>query len=201
MRAMAQDRVADVVKMRHLRFVEQDAVLKFARVPHHHAIARDDVLADVTTAADMAILADPGRALQDRALFDDRSRADENRVADERFSNQFAQHRRFQPKLEIARDLAQRVPDIFLGFKQLRVRRVFETEEFRRRKHESYAPARRVIFCPSLLSRACQPRAASSSRNSSLFLHSFASLACTRASASFAISAGNAISSPVTAST
>src|SRR5438067_3146236 len=197
MRAMPENRIADIIKMRHLRFIEQDAVLELARVPHHHPVPHDHVLAHVTAAPDVTILADPRRPLQPCSLLHDRARADENRVADKRLPDQFAEHRGLQTKLQIARDLPERVPDIFLGLKQLRVRRVFETEKFRRRKHWSYAPPRRVIFCPSFVSRASQPRAASSSRNSSLFLVSFAILPCTRASASPAISSGSAASSPL----
>ena len=40
MRAIAENRIADVIEMRHLRFIEDDAVLELARVPHHHAVAR-----------------------------------------------------------------------------------------------------------------------------------------------------------------
>ena len=57
-------------------------------------------------------------------------RADENGVADERFADQLAEHRRLQAKLQIARDLFERVPDILLVFEQLRMRRVLETEKF-----------------------------------------------------------------------
>src|SRR5438270_11380156 len=196
MRAMPEDRIAHVIEMRHLRFIEQNAVLELARIPHHDPIPDDHILAHVTAAPDMAIVANPRRSFQHRALLDNRSGADEDCVADKRLPDQLAHHRGLQSKLEIARDLPQRVPDIFLRFKQLWVRRVFETEKFRRRKHESYVPPRRVIFCPSFVSRASQPRAASSSRNSSLFLQSFASLACTRASASSVTSAGSSVSSP-----
>ena len=83
----------------------------------------------------MTVFTDPGRALQDCSLFDDRSRTDKDRIADERFPDELAQDCRFQTKLQIARDLPKRVPDIFLRFKQLRMRRVFEIEKFRRRKH------------------------------------------------------------------
>src|SRR5437660_10417476 len=72
--------------------------------------------------------------------------------------------------------------------------RVFEVKKFSGRKHLNQAPARRVIFCPSLVSRASQPSAFNLSRNSSLFRKSFASLACARASASFATSSGNSSS-------
>ena len=84
MRAVTENRIADIIEMRHLRFVEENAVLELARISHHHAVARDHILADVTTAADVAILADPRRPFQNRALLDDCAFADKNRVADER---------------------------------------------------------------------------------------------------------------------
>ena len=55
MRAVTENRIADVIEMRHLRFIEEDAVLEFARVPHHHAVADDHIFAHVTTAADLAV--------------------------------------------------------------------------------------------------------------------------------------------------
>ena len=79
MRVMAEDRIADVIKMRHLRFVEQNAILELARVAHHHAIAHDHVLAHVTAAAHLTIFADPCRTFQNRALLDDRARARQKR--------------------------------------------------------------------------------------------------------------------------
>ena len=63
MRVMTKDRIADVIEMRHLRFIEQDAVFEFARVAHDYAVADDHVFAHVTAAADVAVLADPRRAL------------------------------------------------------------------------------------------------------------------------------------------
>src|SRR5439155_1236552 len=47
--------------MRHLHFVEENAVLELARVSHHNTVADDHVLAHVATAADPAIFADPWR--------------------------------------------------------------------------------------------------------------------------------------------
>ena len=78
-----KDGVADVIEMRHLCFIEQDAVLEFARIAHYDAIAGDNVLAYVATAANLAVFADPRRAFQHRALLNDRSSADEHAIADE----------------------------------------------------------------------------------------------------------------------
>src|ERR1043166_5224788 len=121
--------------MRHLRIVENDAVLELARVAHRDAVADNDVLTHVTAAADLAVLADPCGAFQDRALFDNRTAADKNIVADERFADQLAEHRRFQTKLQIARNLFERVPDVILVLEQFRMRSVFEAQIIGRREH------------------------------------------------------------------
>src|SRR6266481_4060726 len=144
MRFKSKNRIADVIKMRHLSFVENDAVLEFARVAHDDAIADDDILAHVAAAADLAVLADPGRSFQNRALFDNRAAADEHIAADERATDELAEHRRFQTKLQITRDLFERVPDIALVFEQFRVGRVFEIEELCGRKH--FVKRRRVAL-------------------------------------------------------
>src|SRR5260370_20500893 len=101
-----------------------------------------------------------------------------------------AQHSGFQTKLQVTRNLFERIPDIILFLEQLRMGRVFEVKKFSRRKHLNQAPARRVSFCPPLVSRTSHPRAFSPLRNSSLFRKSFASLASSRCLTSSAISAG-----------
>src|SRR5580700_515868 len=114
---VAEDGIAYVIEMWHLRLVEQDAVLEFAGVPHHHAIARDHILAHVTSGADVTVFADPSRSFEDRALFDNCSAPDEDVIADERFSDELAENAGLQSKLEIARDLFECVPDILLVLK------------------------------------------------------------------------------------
>src|SRR4029077_4407989 len=76
-RLKSKNRIADVIKMRHLSFVENDAVLELARVAHDDTVADDDILADVAAAANLTILADPGRSLQNCALFDNGAAANE----------------------------------------------------------------------------------------------------------------------------
>src|SRR6266513_458225 len=111
MRAKTKDGIADIIKMRHLRFIAHDAILELARVPHYHAVADDDILSDVTTAADVAFFADPRRAFNDGALFNDGPTPDKDGVADERFSHHLPEHGRLQTKLQITRDLFERVPN------------------------------------------------------------------------------------------
>jgi len=126
-RAIAQNGIANIIKVRHLRLVEEDAVFEFAGISHHHPVTHDHVFAHVTAAADPAVFADPCRSFQHRALFDNRAASDKNVTTDERFTDHFAEQGRFQTKLQIARDLFERVPDMLLVLKQLWMGRVFET--------------------------------------------------------------------------
>src|SRR5207302_10632820 len=100
--------------MGHLCFIEQNAVLELARVAHHDPIACDDVLAHVATAAKLAVFADPRRALQHRALLNDRSSADEYATTDERFARSLAEGGSLPPELQVSRDLLEYVPDLIL---------------------------------------------------------------------------------------
>src|ERR1043165_512810 len=92
MSAITEDRIAYVIEVWNLGFVEEDAVFEFAGVAHHHAVAHDHVFAHITAAANVAPLANPGRSLQDRALFNNRSCAYKNASADKRFADQIAQN-------------------------------------------------------------------------------------------------------------
>ena len=129
MRAKSQNGIAHIIEVGHLRFIAQDTILKLARVPHYDAIADDDVFAHVTATADMALLADPGRTFYDGALFDDGVSANEDGIADERFSHQLSQHRRLQTKLEITCDLFERIPNEALILEKFSVRGVLECNE------------------------------------------------------------------------
>ena len=83
----------------------------------------------------VAILPDPGRPFQHCALFHDCAAADENRATNERFPNQLTEHRRLEPELEVARNLLERFPDIFVRLEQFRMCGVFELEEFGGTEH------------------------------------------------------------------
>lgn len=82
MRPALEDGVADVVEMRHLALVEEQAVLEFARVSQHAAPARHDPLAHISPAPHHRALADPGRAPDDRVGLDHRAGAHVNQLAD-----------------------------------------------------------------------------------------------------------------------
>src|ERR1700693_24961 len=73
MRFESEDRVPNVIEVWDLGFVEDDAVLEFARIAHDDAVADHDVLAHITTAADLTIFADPRRALWHGSLFGNRA--------------------------------------------------------------------------------------------------------------------------------
>jgi len=63
MRAIANDGIAHVVKMRNLRFIKDDGIFELARIPHYHPVANDDVFTNVTTTPNMTVLANPGWSL------------------------------------------------------------------------------------------------------------------------------------------
>src|SRR5262249_32960577 len=109
-----------------LCFIEQNAILELARVAHHNAIASDDILAHVATAANLAVFANPCRPLQHRALFNNRSSANEHAIADERLARELGEDSWFQPKLQVTRDLFERVPHIVLVLEQLPMSGVFK---------------------------------------------------------------------------
>jgi len=82
-RFVAQDRIAEVIKMRRGGVVEQQRVLQFGGIPNHAVVAEDDVVADVGIMADLAIAADDGGAFDHGAILDDGAFADEDVLADE----------------------------------------------------------------------------------------------------------------------
>ena len=127
---VTQDRVADVIEMRHLRAVEQQAVLELARVAQHGVVAHDDVLAHVTTVADVAVRADPRRAFDHRAVLDDRAFAHEHVRPDVRLADQFAlEHRGLQAELEISRRSFPTLPRrVVRVLEQHPVRGVFQVQ-------------------------------------------------------------------------
>ena len=54
---------------------------------------------------------------------------------DEWLPDQLAEHRWLEPKLQIARNLFERFPGVFVFFEKLRMRGVFEFEKFRGTQH------------------------------------------------------------------
>src|SRR5215469_12388476 len=65
---VAENGVTDIVKMRDLGPVEYYAIFKLARVTKDCAVANDHIFADITTASDLAIIADPGRTFNGPAV-------------------------------------------------------------------------------------------------------------------------------------
>ena len=113
MRLVADDRISDIIEMRNLRFVEDEAVFKLAGVPGHHAVSENDILADVAPIANLAVLADPCRAFHHRALLDDGVLADENRAAHKGLADEAALDAGLHAEFQISPDLRQDIPNIF----------------------------------------------------------------------------------------
>src|SRR6201999_387729 len=126
--AVADDGVADVIKMGDLGFVEDDGVFEFAGVAEDAAGADDDVLADVAAVADFAAFADPGGAFDHGALFDDGAFADEDGAADEGFADEAALDGGLEAELEVAGDLLEGVPGVDRVLEEHAVLGVVEVE-------------------------------------------------------------------------
>ena len=109
---VAEDRVPDVVEVRDLSLVEDEAVLELAGVAQNDAITDHYIFADIGTVANLAILTDPSRPLDHGTLFDDRAGSDIDSAADEGLADQLAMDSRLEPELEIGRDLCDCLPDM-----------------------------------------------------------------------------------------
>ncbi len=128
MALVAEDRVADVVEVRHLRAVKEQAVLELTRITKNRAIADEDVFADVTAVTDVAVGSDPGRAFDHRAVFDDRALADEHVWADVWLADEFALEAGAQAELQVGRDLVEGLPDVRHVLEQDAVRGALEVD-------------------------------------------------------------------------
>ena len=109
---VAEDGVPDVVEVRDLSLVEDEAVLELAGVSEDDAITDHDVLADVGSVTDLTILADPCRPLDHGSLLNDGAGSDIDSAADEGLADQLAMDSRLEPELEIGRDLCDCLPDM-----------------------------------------------------------------------------------------
>ena len=101
---VAEDRVADVIEVRNLGLVEDEAVFKFRGIPGHDSVAKDHIFADVTSVPNLAVLADPSRTFDHGSLFDHCSFADKHCSAHERLADEAAMETGFHAELEISRD-------------------------------------------------------------------------------------------------
>lgn len=132
---VAEDGVPDVVEVRDLRLVEDEAVLELAGVAQHDAVADHDILADVGSVADLAILADPCGTFDHGSLLNDCSGSDIDSAADEGLADQFAMDAGLEAELKIGRNLRQRLPDMSDILEDDTVLGAIEVEEAVRREH------------------------------------------------------------------
>ena len=65
-RAVAEDRIADVTEMRHLNFIHQKAVLELAGVTQHAAFTDNDVATKISTWPNFRVSSNPERSNQRR---------------------------------------------------------------------------------------------------------------------------------------
>ena len=99
MRFVAQDRIANITKMRYLGVIENNAVFEFAGIAKHDPVANDYIFADVTAGTDLAIASYPGWADDSGSILDDGSWTDGDPVADKWSANGRTLHCRLQRTL------------------------------------------------------------------------------------------------------
>ena len=102
---VAENRVAHIVEVRDLCFVEDEAVFKFRGISSHDSISENHIFPDVTPISNLAVLPDPSRTFDHGPLFDHRAFADKHRAAHERLADEAAMETGFEAELEISRDL------------------------------------------------------------------------------------------------
>jgi hypothetical protein len=134
---VAENRVTDIVKMRDLGPVEYYAIFKLAGVTKDYAIASDNIFADITTASYLAIVSDPGRTFNGRAVFDDGFVTDIDPVADEGSAKQTSVQRRIEAELEITGDLLQNIPDLGRVIEERSMLCLAQVEVVRSREHSA----------------------------------------------------------------
>ena len=109
---VAEDGITDVVEVRDLCLVEDEAVLELAGVAQDDAVTDHNILTDIGSVADFAILADPCGTFDHGSLLDDRAGSDIDSAADKWLTDQLAVDARLETELQIRRDLRQRLPDM-----------------------------------------------------------------------------------------
>jgi hypothetical protein len=133
---ITQHGVTDVTEVRDVGIVEDDAIFEFARISEHDPVTDDDVFADVAAAPDFAIVADPGRTLDGRAVLNHRSTAYVDVFADKGSAHDPGINGWFQAELKIAADLLQDIPDLCAVIENSPMLCLIEIEKIRRREHK-----------------------------------------------------------------
>jgi hypothetical protein len=132
---VAEDRVADIVEVRDLCLVEDEAIFEFRGIPGHDSISENHIFPDVTSVSNLTVLADPSRTFDHGPLFDHRAFADKHSAAHERLADEAAMETGLQAELEISRDLRQNIPDMLGVLKKGLVLAVAEIKKFVDGKH------------------------------------------------------------------
>jgi hypothetical protein len=119
----------------YLRIVKNDAILEFAGISKHDAVADDDVFTDIAATSYLAVAPDPGRPFDGGAVLDDRTFADIDMLADKRPAHNSGINGGFQAELKIAPDLFEDIPDLRAVIEDSSMLCLVEIEKIRRRKH------------------------------------------------------------------
>jgi hypothetical protein len=136
-RLVAENGIADVIKVRGDCVVEQNRVFDFRGVADDAIVADDDVLADVGVVADFAIATDDGRTLDGRAVLDDGAFADKHVFADVHVRAIVRTAARFDVGVDVGLKLLERVPGVFASVKEGGVGGLAQIKQVGRLEHGS----------------------------------------------------------------
>ncbi len=99
-------------------------------------VAHDDVLANVGVVADLAVFPNDGRALDHRAVFDDSTLADNDKVADVNPGARVAVRGRADMRIDVGLEFFQGVPGVLAILKDGGVTCLFQIEQITGFEHE-----------------------------------------------------------------
>lgn len=132
---VAENRVADIVEVWNLGFVEDEAVFKFRGISRDDAITEDDIFANVTTVTNLAVLTDPSWAFDHGPLLDHRALTDKDGAAHKWLTDEASVEAGFHAELQVGGDLWKCVPDVLDVLEKGAVLAVAEVKKFVDGKH------------------------------------------------------------------
>ena len=138
--------------MRHLDVVEEEGVLQFTGVSDHAVVPHNDLVANVSVMADLAVFPNDGRAFDHGAVFDNGSRSDKDLLANESAAFTAIAELRAQMGGQIGRDLAQRFPGKLATGKERLMPGLRQIKKFIRLEHGNVTYSRwRALHSPNWL--------------------------------------------------
>src|ERR1043166_4782575 len=137
--------VAHIPKMRHLRFVEEKRVLKFARISDDAAVSHNHIFPQVGIVPNLTVSTNDRRSFDHHAILDHSAFADEHLLANMGLAIKLRFAPRFEIGLQIILELLESVPGVATILEQGRVLGLRQVEkigwcEHRREKYANHLP-------------------------------------------------------------